>query len=493
MLAQNNTLRRPRTLFVLALTTLCVTLFFSFERIKLSAFSLFQEPYIPLPVNTHQSLLPLTDNEKQLYKSIFHDIGPMSYGTAHRPPIKGLPKNIIATLPDQLVPAVSAKEDGHVKRLILIGDVHGHKGPLQDLLDTLNFTPTNDALVFTGDLINKGPDSAGVVELAMKLGAHSVRGNHEDRVLLMHHALSAQSTLTDTETTIAALDKFQIKDDGDHGGQDRAAAHKEYLEAERKLSKGDERARDTARSLSSEQIKWLSELPVILRVGPIPHGADDPAFENLVVVHAGLVPSVALDDQDPWAVMNMRTISHPADALRHDAVRDFLVERAKRLPGGTRGKLAAVQAVDDSLVDQELRRIIQEQDPEDEMHEVSLPSSGRDGTYWYEEWSWLQEKLLKKEKKQEKKEKKKGKKGGKKHSKGEDLGPVTTVVYGHDAKSGLKVPEEYGKGKKGYTFGLDSGCVYGGKLTALVIEVKDDQAVHEIVQVDCEKYVASDE
>lgn len=491
MLSQNTTLFRPRTFFVLGLTTLGLTLFLFFERIRLSAFSLFQEPYIPLPVNTHQTLLPLSHNEKLLYQSIFDDIGPMSYGTAHRPPVKGLPKNIIASLPDHLVPATSAKEDGHVQRLIIIGDVHGHKGPLQDLLDTLNFTTTNDALVFTGDLINKGPDSAGVVELAMKLGAYSVRGNHEDRVLLMHHALKKndESSLSDTEAATAALDKFQIKDDGEHAGQDLAAAHEDYLEGERKLSKGDERARDTARSLSTKQIKWLSELPVILRIGPIPRGADDPTFENLVVVHAGLVPNVAFDDQDPWAVMNMRTINHPVDELRRNAVRDFLIERAKRLPGGNRGKLAAVQAVDESLVDQELKRILQEQDPEDEMHEVSLPSSGRDGTYWYEEWSRFQEEILKKEKKQEKKEKE----GGKKHKKGKDMGPITTVVYGHDAKSGLKVPKEYGKGKKGYTFGLDSGCVYGGKLTALVIKVKDDQAVHEIVQVDCDQHVDPDE
>lgn len=493
MLAQTTALLRPRTLFALVLTTLCVTLFFSYERIKLSAFSLFQEPFIPLPVKTHQELLPLTDNEKLLYKTIFDGIGPMSYGTAHRPPVKGLPKHIIASLPDQLAPAISAKEDGHVKRLIIIGDVHGHKGPLQDLLDKLNFSTTNDALVFTGDLINKGPDSAGVVELAMKLGAHSVRGNHEDRVLLMHHALSAQSpSPTDSEAieaTRAALDQFQVKDDPEHGGQDRETAHKEYVEGERKLSKGDERARETARSLSSEQIQWLSELPVILRVGPIPRGADNPAFENLVVVHAGLVPSVPLDDQDPWAVMNMRTISHPVDELRREAVRNFLLERAKRLPGGHRGMLAAVQAVDDSLIDQELQRILLEQDPDDEMHEVSLPSSGREGTYWYEEWSRMQEKLLKKEKKQEKKEKE----GRKKHRKGEDLGPITTVVYGHDAKSGLRVPKEFGKGKKGYTFGLDSGCVYGRQLTALVIEVKDDQAVYEIVQVDCDQHVVPDE
>lgn len=486
----DTTLRRPRSFFAVVLLTLCVTLFFSYERIKLSAFSLFQEP---LSAHTNISAT-LTDEEKAAYSSIFDNIQPMSYGTAHRPPMKGEPKNLVGTLPDKYVPAVaSGNGSSHATRLIIVGDVHGHKEALQELLAKLAFDKEKgDALVFTGDLVNKGPDSAGVVELAMELGAYSVRGNHEDRVLLAHAAINSQAF--DTDTAIAALEKVHIKDQDDSGGntveKDLEEALKQYKGGEDNLSKGDERAREVARSLSSEQVKWLTGLPVILQIGAIPRGADEPTFENLLVVHAGLVPSVKLENQDPWAVMNMRTISHPVDELRRDAVRNFLVERAKRLLSGNRGKVAALQAIDDSMIDRELQKILEAQglaDQSDE-DEVSLPSSGRDGTYWYEEWSRRQEALVKLNKKEKK---------GKKKSKEDDVEgksrPITTVVYGHDAKSGLKIPKEYGKGKKGYTFGLDSGCVYGGKLTALVIEVEGDEAVHNIVQVDCEQQQAPDE
>lgn len=56
-----------------------------------------------------------------------------------------------------------------------------------------------------------------------------------------------------------------------------------------------------------------------------------------------------------------------------------------------------------------------------------------------------------------------------------------TVIYGHDAKTGLSIRE--------YAKGLDSGCVKGGKLTALVIEDGGKQSLH---QVRCPKYAEDD-
>lgn len=52
------------------------------------------------------------------------------------------------------------------------------------------------------------------------------------------------------------------------------------------------------------------------------------------------------------------------------------------------------------------------------------------------------------------------------------------MVYGHDAGNSLNIRE--------YTMGLDSGCVYGRKLSALVIE---DGGKHNVVQVKCNEYV----
>jgi hypothetical protein len=53
----------------------------------------------------------------------------------------------------------------------------------------------------------------------------------------------------------------------------------------------------------------------------------------------------------------------------------------------------------------------------------------------------------------------------------------TTVIYGHDAGTSLNIQR--------YTKGLDSGCVYGRKLTAFIIE---DGGSHKVVQVKCKEY-----
>lgn len=54
---------------------------------------------------------------------------------------------------------------------------------------------------------------------------------------------------------------------------------------------------------------------------------------------------------------------------------------------------------------------------------------------------------------------------------------LTTVIYGHDSYNSLSL--------KTYTKGLDTGCVDGGKLTALVIS---DGGEQKVVQVGCNDY-----
>lgn len=53
----------------------------------------------------------------------------------------------------------------------------------------------------------------------------------------------------------------------------------------------------------------------------------------------------------------------------------------------------------------------------------------------------------------------------------------TTVIYGHDSKRGLQL--------KKYSMGLDTGCLKGGKLTAVVIEGGNSAPKHRVVHVKC--------
>jgi len=67
----------------------------------------------------------------------------------------------------------------------LIGDVQGCDGPLQQLLERIDFSPSRDQLVVLGDLVNRGPDSLAVLRRLMALdgAAEGLLGNHDLHLL----------------------------------------------------------------------------------------------------------------------------------------------------------------------------------------------------------------------------------------------------------------------------------------------------------------------
>jgi protein phosphatase len=76
----------------------------------------------------------------------------------------------------------------------LIGDVHGCLDELKELLTALGYQEKDDTYihpegrrpVFVGDLVDRGPDSAGVLALVMGLvarGGRCVLGNHDEKLL----------------------------------------------------------------------------------------------------------------------------------------------------------------------------------------------------------------------------------------------------------------------------------------------------------------------
>jgi serine/threonine protein phosphatase 1 len=67
-------------------------------------------------------------------------------------------------------------------RLIAIGDIHGCHVEFAELLTQLALT-RDDRLVLLGDLVNRGPDSCKVIDLARAYRAVALLGNHELRLL----------------------------------------------------------------------------------------------------------------------------------------------------------------------------------------------------------------------------------------------------------------------------------------------------------------------
>src|SRR5690606_20782563 len=63
----------------------------------------------------------------------------------------------------------------------IIGDIHGMLGPMETLLRAVDAADDEAEILFLGDYINRGPDSALVIETLLALpDCRFIRGNHDD-------------------------------------------------------------------------------------------------------------------------------------------------------------------------------------------------------------------------------------------------------------------------------------------------------------------------
>ncbi len=143
-------------------------------------------------------------------------------------------------------------------RSIFIGDVHSCAAELNELLSTIAVT-SDDRVYFVGDMLSRGPDPLGVLRAYRAVRARSVVGNHEQKLL---------------------------------------AARKARLRGDASPKHGSAHA-DVASRLSEEDWALLEGLPLWIEVPE--HGVR--------VVHAGLVPGVPFETQDPWLLTHIRSIT----------------------------------------------------------------------------------------------------------------------------------------------------------------------------------------
>ncbi len=156
-------------------------------------------------------------------------------------------------------------------RTVLVGDVHGCRAELEDLLAYVGLT-RDDQLVCVGDLVVRGPDPRGTLALVRSLGGQVVRGNHEDRLLRWHAAETTPKPLRIGQTT-----------------------------------------RRTALLLKERDFEFMASFPMWL----------DLPEHNVRVVHAGVVPGIPIEEQERRTLMFIRTLGRHQEPLEARGARSW--------------------------------------------------------------------------------------------------------------------------------------------------------------------------
>lgn len=179
---------------------------------------------------------------------------------------------------------LAAVPEGH--RVYALGDIHGRRDLFERLIEQIDEDdraagPAETTVILLGDLVDRGPDSAGVIELARgwqeQRRVRILAGNHEEMFL---------ASFTDAEILRHFLR---------HGGRETV------------LSFGIDP--DAFRTASLEEVQAMMEEAV-------PREVRDyiDSFEDMIVigdylfVHAGIDPSMPVDEQ---SIETLRWIREP--------------------------------------------------------------------------------------------------------------------------------------------------------------------------------------
>jgi bis(5'-nucleosyl)-tetraphosphatase (symmetrical) len=93
-----------------------------------------------------------------------------------------------------------------------IGDVQGCFTTLKTLLDRINYDSARDTLWFTGDLVDRGPDSLEVLRFVKNLGDHAVvvLGNHDLHLLAVSAGAATAKPHNTFQSTLNAPDRQEL-------------------------------------------------------------------------------------------------------------------------------------------------------------------------------------------------------------------------------------------------------------------------------------------
>lgn len=165
------------------------------------------------------------------------------------------------------------------QRIYAIGDIHGRLDLFDMLLDAIHADDAargaaDTQIILLGDLIDRGPDSAGVVARAMRLRdeGHKVRyllGNHEEVFL--------RAAQGDAKTT-----KFLIRIGGRSTLSSYGITDAEYNELDYEAL-----AQLLTERVPAEHLAFLEAFEDMIELG------------DYVFVHAGVRPGVDLAEQKP--------------------------------------------------------------------------------------------------------------------------------------------------------------------------------------------------
>jgi serine/threonine protein phosphatase 1 len=194
--------------------------------------------------------------------------------------------------------------------IFAIGDIHGRADLLDALIDKAQREPRlreKRAIVFLGDLVDRGPDSLGAIDLAIgaaaRIGADdgiALMGNHE---AMMRLALDPE---TPWDVAVDALETWIAN------GGDRTLA--EFVEFDEPPGDVDELLAAARASLPPRVRDWLASLRASWRSG------------DILFVHAGVNPR---DDLEAFLAVPWNAPLFRLDEDRHWAWvrRPFLEHR----------------------------------------------------------------------------------------------------------------------------------------------------------------------